>query len=315
MTNAIESQTPTGQEAETPTLDTGSDDEAINALMKSEPEADEATETPADETEDGADAEPDNGETDEADEPAEKLAEVEYEGKTYQVPPGLEKAVLRQADYSRKMNEVGAKEKEYTQRIETADKLIEGAESYAKSLAELSILDAQIKEFEGVDFDQLESTDPGKASLLALKLMRLQNARDKTERNSKQIDAEINASRSQQVAAKREAMLKTLAKDVPNWGDELGTKITQYAVSSGYSIDEISAVTDPKWVVAMDKARKFDAIQDGKKDAKSKAKDAPPVAKPGAKRASVNAAADSMARLRQTNSTEDAERALLARMK
>lgn len=308
MTEQVETANPATEEAKAPTFEAGSEDEAVQALLKRNTEAETDPEAPTDEPQGDATDEPDSGEPEEADEPAEALAEVEYEGKTYKVAPELEKALLRQADYSRKMGVVSEKEK-------VADRLIESAEKQAQALAELHMLDAEIKKFEAVDFDKLEQEDPARASILALRLMRLQSAREKAANGSEAIKAEIDKAKAEAIQVGKKAMLKTLAESLPGWGDELGVKITQHFLKSGFAVEEVQAITDPRIVIAMDKARKFDAIQDGKKAIQGKAKEAPPVAKPGAKRVPPSGAEAAMAQLRKTNSTEDAERAFLARMR
>ena len=68
-------------------------------------------------------------------------------------------------------------------------------------------------------------------------------------------------------------------------------------------------------VIALDKARKFDNIQNGKADALKKAQNAPQVLKPGAAKPRSDARADSLANLRKTGSLQDAEAAFMARMK
>lgn len=306
---------PVQEEAIAQNFESGSEEAAIEALAKRTSEAEQDQETPTDEPQDDADAEPGDGETEDADDTAEELAEVEYEGRTYKVPPELQKAILRQSDYSRKMGVVAEKEKDYTQRIETATRLIDGAEKFAKVLAKAEALDTQIAQYEGVDWDALERDDPGRASILAVKLMRLQQQRKDAEAEGHQMQAQIAKDRNADVVAKRAEMHKTLTKELKGWGDEMGAKITQYAYSKGYTEEDLHQVTDPKWVIAMDRARRYDALQEGKAQWTAKAKDLPPVAKPGAKRAVANPGADAMARFGKSKSDEDAIAALSSRRK
>lgn len=316
---------PQEQKTHVVTAETGSEDEAVNALMKREAqqgqaedqseassEAEADPETLTDEPENEADAETDEGDPEDAEDEGE-LVEVEYEGKAFKVPPELKDAVLRKADYSRNMQEVSAQRKEVAQRIESADKLIEGAEKYAEVLAQVSVIDQQIKQLESIDFDALERDDPAQASILALKLMRAQQSRDKAVNGAQGIEAELEAERQKIDTAKRGEMLKALEKDLPGWGDELGTKITQYAIKHGFTASDLQSLTDPKVVIALNKARKFDAIQEGKAAVKTKAQNAPPVVKPGAKRPAVNPADNAMARFAKSKSDEDAIAALESR--
>ena len=317
MTTQVDTQT-LEQDSGTDNPERGSEDEAIalfNQRAKSQAQA--TPETPEDEPQEADEEEPkseeDDGDPKESETEAENLVEVQYEGKTYSVPPELQKALLRQSDYSRKMNEVGSKEKDYAQRIERADKLIEGAQEYAKALAKVSALDAQLEQFKDVDFEKLETEEPARASLLAVKYMRLQTARDKAAADAQGIDAQIADSRVKNIEAKRADMFKTLEKDLPGWGEELGLKVTKYAVDSGFSREELMQLTDARLVIALDKARKFDAIQQGKAAATERAKAAPQqVARPGAPRR-VDKSTEALQSFQKSKSPDDAVKVFMAR--
>lgn len=306
---------PVQEEASGPTFEQGSEEAAIQALSQRNSEAQQDAETPTDEPSDEAEAEPSNGEPDEADDAEGQLAEVEYEGKTYKVPPELEKAILRQSDYSRKMGVVAEQEKDYKQRIETATLLIEAADKLADVRANAKAIDAQIAQFDGVDWDALEREDPSKASLYAVKLMRLQQQKQQTDAEGQGLQSRIEQERQADIQAKRAEMHKTLAKELRGWGDEMGKQITQYAYSKGFGERDLLSLTDPKFVIALDKARRYDALQEGKAQWTAKAKETPPLAKPGAKRPAVNQSADAMARFGKSKSDEDAIAALSSRRK
>jgi hypothetical protein len=315
MADQIESQ-PQQEEAPGQNFETGSEDAAILALsQKHQPEVeDESTETPEDEPEEEAEAEPEEGETDDA-EAEDELVEVEYEGKTYKVQPQIAPAVLRQSDYSRKMNEVGAKEKEFTQRLEQIEVLDKTAEQRVEVLAEIKSLDEQIKQYEGIDWAKAKSETPAEAAMAAVELMSLKQARQEAAGKQADIERTFGDKRNALLNQKRDDMVKALAKDLPGWGEELGTKITKHAISKGWTPQELSQVTDPKVVIALDAQRKYEAAQQGKAALKTKVQNAPPVVKPGARVPVVSKADTSMARFKQSKSEEDAIAALNSRSK
>ena len=292
----------------------GSEDEAVAALLKkdgidaAEPENEPAAES---------DEEPAEGEP-AAEEATEALVEAELEGKTYKVAPEVEKALLRQADYSRKMNEVGTKDKALTQRLEQAEKLVQGAEKYAEVLSQVKGIDAQIKRFESLDWGKVRNENPAEYAALSADFNTLRLNKEQAQQRAKGINAEIDEARNAVSADKRkeqtEVMTKVLDKELPGWQGDAGQKLTQYAVSKGYTPEQIGAkaLDDPLWAVAMDKARKFDALQTGKAAIKAQAQDAPKVLKPGAPRTN-DSKSDAMARLRKSKSSEDAVAAFLAR--
>ncbi len=296
---------------------TGSEDEAAAAFAAIEGDdapAEQPDQTPADEPAEDADTEADEADPD-AESETEELAEVEIGGKTYKVPAEVEKAVLRQADYSRKMNEVGAKEKVYTERIAEAEKLVEGAEKRAAALAKVQVIDAQIAAYDGVNWEKAEAETPAEAASAAVKLMRLQNQRKDAVQDAANVAREITEANKRLAEGKRAEMDAVLKRDLKGWGDELGGKITRYAIETlGYTPDELRGITDPKRVIELDKARRYDALQSAKTTLKAKAADAPQVVKPGAKRVNASPQADALARLRKDNSQDAAEAAFLSRM-
>lgn len=300
----------------TVTHEPGSDDEAIALLnQRAQSKATEASDTPTDELE----ADPEDGTADEGgdpepeDEADETAVEVEFEGATYKVPPQLKDAILRKADYSRHVQEVTAQKKDYAQRIEAANRMAEGAEKLAEGLAKVRMIDARLEEFKAVDFEKLETEDPAKASVLAVRLLQLQRARDNAASEAKGIGEQIAKERAEALDAKRADMVKTLAKELPGWGEELGTKISKYALDSGFTSQELQQLTDPRVVVALDKARKFDAIQAGRAAAVAKAKETPAqVLKPGQPRR-ADKSSEAMQGFQKSRSPEDAVKVLMAR--
>jgi len=302
-------------ETQTPevTEEMGSDEQAINAFEKLAPNPTEEAE-PDNEPDDDAVEEVSDDEPEAGDEVEDQLVEAEFEGKTYKVAPELQKALLRQADYSRNMNEVGAQKKAYTEKVEKADGYIDSAEKYAEVLADVQGVDAQLKQFEAVNWQQLRSDNPGEYAALAADVQTLRMAKDAHVRRAQNLGNEITQVRQQALQEKRSDMVKTLAKELKGWGDELGAKISQYAMSSGYAPQDLDSMTDARLVIALDKARRYDALQSEKSQLKTKAKDAPPVVKPGAPR-KADPKAEVMTKLRNDNSTESAEAAFLQRMR
>lgn len=302
---------------------TGSEEEAIAAFdarrkgsAVEEPEEETKEEAEPDhEPEAESDEEPGDGETEADDEPKEELVEVEFEGKTYEVAPELQKGLMRQADYSRKMNEVGEKAKVYTQRMEQAEKLVEGAEKYAEVLSEVHSIDADLKRFEKVDWQGLRQQNPAEFAALAAEMQMLRLSRDEATRKANGLDEQLARARHEAILEKRNEMHSVLRKDLKGWGDELSRKVCIYALKNGYQPVELEKLTDARTVIALDKARRYDALQEAKTTLKSKAQDAPQVTKPGAKRPPANVAGEAMARLRKSNSPDDAVAAFEARAK
>lgn len=312
-------QNPTSQPDEA-TGELGSLDAAALAFEKREQalstdEVDTEAEAETETQDDDPDAVGEDADTDEDTAETDGLVEAEYEGKTYKVPPELQKALLRQADYSRNMNEVKAKEKVYTQRLEQADALIAGAESHAKALAEVQLLDARLKTYEAVNWQQLRAENPGEYAAHATDFQTLRLNRQDAERRALSVAQEVETKRGQSFNAKRAEMVETLGKTLKGWGNEMGEKVTSYAEQNGVRRETLETLTDPGVVVALEKARKYDELQASKTALKAKTKDAPAVLKPGTRQNKQAPADEAMSQLRKFKTRDAAEVAFLARMR
>lgn len=288
---------------------------AAFAAMGEEPNQESDTQTeqqaePDPEPEGESDTEAEQADPD-ADEPTDELAEVEYEGKTYKVPPELEKALLRQADYSRRMNEVSANEKAYTQRLESIEGMEQAAELRAKHLAEVAQIDAHLKQYEGIDWNAAKAQNPAEAALAAVELMTLQQRKEQALREAESASSKFREEQGKLDAEKRSELAKALDKDLPGWRGELGVKLTQYAESKGIPPQKLSQITDASVLVALNKARLYDELQASKPAIKAKAASAPPVTKPGAPRR-TDAKTEALARHRKSGSIDSAADAFLA---
>ncbi len=301
-------QTPANENAKAEPQEQGSDMDAAAAAFATTLEEQKDT-PPEDEPEADADAEPDEGETDDA-ESEDALVEVEIEGKTYKVPPEVQKATLRQADYSRQMNAVAAEKKALAQQKETAEQLLEGADKFAKALAEVNSLDAQLKEFESVDWKGLRARDGGEYSALSTDHNTARLNREDAVRRAQAVHAEIVEAKHRQEVARVADRETVLQKELKGWGEQMGTAITQHCLALGWSLEKVARM-DAHDVMQAHKAMKYDALQKGKSDLKAKVRDIPPVLKPGTTRRS-EPQAEAMAKLRKDNSLDSAAAAFRA---
>jgi hypothetical protein len=268
-----------------------SEEAAIAALSGGQPEPAEkpksALPDPADDAEEvveedqDATADDDEEADPEAEDDDSELVEVEYEGETVRVPSKVKDALLRQSDYSRKMNDLGEAEKRSNAAIERAELISSGLDKIAEAKAQAVIANADVEFYEKQDWGDLIATDPRAYAKAQAAYNQALAARDKALLTAQNVEAELSQARRASTDEARNAMFATLQKSLKGWGDELGAKITQYALQQGYSQSDLQQLTDPKVVIALDKARRFDALETSKAALKSKAQDAPKVAKPG----------------------------------
>jgi hypothetical protein len=293
-------------------LDAGSEEAAILALAKSK----EVTIEPEGETveadeEQKAEAEPelikDEEVTSEADS---DVAEVEIDGEIYQVPTKLKDGFLRQAEFSRNMNEVSEQRKVAETTIKEATQMREMAENYAVELAKVYQLESRVKSFEDVDWQTLRLNNPAEYAAMAADLRTAELDLDRQVSNTKLVKQNVEEANQNVISTKRQEMFKTLEKSIPKWGDELGTKITNYALNNGFSVEDLTLTTNPKFVESIYKSMRYDELQKAKDTIKDKIRSVNPVLKPSNK--PVNANKDAFERFSKDRNSTDAAIAALS---
>ena len=312
-------QNPTSQPDEA-TGELGSLDAAALAFEKreqalSEDGADTEAETETETQDDDPDAEASDSDSDEDNDQPDGLVEVEYEGKSYKLPPELQKAVLRQADYSRNMNEVSQSRKAVAQRAEYVVVAVEGATKKAEALAGVRMLEQQLRQMEALDFNTIKQEDPARASLIGFEYLNAKQMLAAANAQAASIDGEVSKAREALTQSQRKEMFAAITKAIPNWGDKDGQALTEWHLARGGDFEELQTVTDPRRIIDMHKAMKYDKLQSSKSDLKAKTKEAPAVLKPGTRQNKQAPADEAMSQLRKFKTRDAAEVAFLARMR
>lgn len=132
------------------------------------------------------------------------------------------------------------------------------------------------------DLDKLSMEDPARALQLMLKRQKIigavQGIHAEQQRIAQQADAEAQASKQKQTAES----LEIIQRDIPGWNSDLYGKLLKTAVDLGYSQQEANAITDPKVVKLLNKARQWDELQSAKpKTVDKRVAAVPKVQKPG----------------------------------
>jgi hypothetical protein len=245
--------------------------------------------------------------------------ELDYEGVKIRVEAEkaeeARKALLRQSDYSRNMNELAASKKQVAAVMEQAELVRKGAEKFAETLATVRMMDGQIKQYESLDWQKLRAEDPAQYAAYAADLQSLRLNKQQAEMQARGVAAEVQEAQTKAVQTQRAEMFEAVRKAIPNWSNDLGQQLTDFALSKGVKYETLATTTDPGVILALHDAMKFAQLQKQKVDITAKAKTAPPVLKPGAVKAKPTAQADAVARLRKSGSVDDAASAFLSRMK
>ena len=179
----------------------------------------------------------------------EELDETEFEGKKYRVPKELKDALLRQADYTRKTQEVAEIRRAAESERAAIKQAVEADEAADELKADLRTVDKALKSFENVDWSRFAADSPAQAQAYMLQYQQLQMQRQQLSGGLEQLEHTSRTSREQAHSAALAQAKADLLQAMPDFTQELAVKITQSTVSAyGFSPDELSRISDPRQV-------------------------------------------------------------------
>ncbi len=178
--------------------------------------------------------------------PEPELADVEYEGKQYKLPPELKDALLRTADYTRKTQEVATVRKEAEAIKAEAQAALQVSQEVMEARAAALNLDNSIKQYEGVNWAQLEAEDPIGAMSHWRQYQQLQQQRNQVGEYLNHAQAEMSEKAAQATEARLRETAQFAQKELKGWTPELDTKITQFAMTDlGFTPEELRSSLNP----------------------------------------------------------------------
>lgn len=247
-----------------------------------------------------------------------EFQEIEYEGKTYQVPPELKDALLRQSDYTKKTTEVSERQRALEQK-ELQIKAVENERKFHETVKtdinQIQKIDFQIEQWKAVDVTGMSSEELWKIS------RQIEQLKDQRQQLSTGINSKWQGFQQEQIALMQQARAKAeeaVSKSVKGWGPELQKALTDYGVSQGYTSEELSQLSiDARYVSTLWKAQQFDKLQ--AQQVQGKVKTVPTV-KPGSSNPMPQQVKDKLAYQKTIKSAKSSgekakviERALMSR--
>ena len=274
-----EEETPKDEEAK-PTEEEESTEETQDELLEEESEEE------VEESEEEEEAEPEESD----DEDEEALFAVTINGEEQAVTlDELMKGYSRQSDYTRKTQKLAEDFKNLTE-LETQWKQeMEATQQeraqYANALE--NVINSSLKNLNkfDVDWDDLRQNDREEYLLKRDEYREAQDNIQKQQRDHQAIQQKQQQEMAQQFQQAKQEEYHKLVDKLPDWSDEtkraeLGTTVREYALSQGYSADEINSLVDHRSVLVLLKAKQFDDLSNSKVKAK-KLKNKPKVIRAG----------------------------------
>lgn len=266
-------------ESTNPATEVQSPEDRLASLFGAEePTEEEADEARPEDEGDEAEQEP---EADEADEEkadaAEEAEEVEFQGKTYKVPPEIKSALMMQSDYTKKTQEVAEHRKALEERTKFLDRMEELRTANFERAVSLNGLESQIKQFDAVNWDELARTDQAEFLRLDRAYRSLREQRDSIKEELKQ----AATSESRAVDEFRQEMLRRgaeeLKRDIKGWSPDLAKSLAENAKNYGFTEAEIGSIADARFVKALHDAYQWRKLQASKPELTKKVANVRPV--------------------------------------
>jgi hypothetical protein len=188
-------------------------------------------------------------ESEQSDEPEDDSEEVEYEGEKFKVPAKLKDALLRQADYTRKTQEVA----EVRRQAEAERQLFEQQKQFhfanMQEVARVIAIDQQLQQYAAINWDQLENSDPVQAMKLQRQFRELQAQKAQSESTVAQRHQAMQQAQQQEAAMRLNEGQRVLTREIPGWGPELALKLKEFGLKEGMSAKKINSMDDPSDVL------------------------------------------------------------------
>lgn len=222
-------------------------------MAQFEPEQPEV-EAPPEQQEEGQEAAPES-------EAQPEFQEIEYEGKTYQVPPELKDAILRQSDYTKKTTEVSERQRAIEQKelqLRAAETERNFHQKVKDDITAIQKIDFQIEQWKSVDVTGMTSEELWKVS------RQVDQLKDKRAELANGINGKYQAYQQEQTQLQQEMLSKaneSVSKLIKGWGPDAQKAIREYALAEGYTTPELDSLADPRLVKTLWKAQQFDKLQ------------------------------------------------------
>ena len=221
------------------------------AFQETEQPQAEAPTTEVSETPEVTEATEQTGEEQEAPE----FVEVEYEGETYEVPAHLKEALLRQADYTQKTQEVSEQRKQVETQAQALQRqaaefqqAVQLQEQNLQGYAQLAALQNNLQQYEGVDWQEFSDNDPAGAQKAWFAYQQSQQAAQNLQGQLQQQTQALQAQRQQATARQLEQGMAELKREIPNWGSEVQGKLVDHGTNYGFNASELKGITDPRMI-------------------------------------------------------------------
>ena len=159
-------------------------------------------------------------------EPEDDTDEVEFEGKKYRVSKDIKDALLRQADYTRKTQELAEHRNQVSA---TLERITAVSQEETQAMAQVAMVAAQIKQYEDIDWDAWDQTDPNAANKARWEITQLQQQQAAAVAEYHKAGEAKHSIAQQETAKRLEEADRFAFTHIPGWNRETAQATLDYA--------------------------------------------------------------------------------------
>ncbi len=187
-------------------------------------------------------------------EPEDDSEEVEYEGKQYKLPKELKEALLRQADYTRKTQEVAEQRRAFEAQAQEQAQLLQVRAQTIEGRAYLASIDQNLAQYNQINWSQLAQDDPAEANRLWIQRSQLVEQRQGVSNHLAQMEQHALETQQQETVRRLQEGTAILQRDIPGWSAQKASELQSYAVKElGIPQAIVAQIDDPAVVKAINR--------------------------------------------------------------
>lgn len=191
-----------------------------------------------------------------------ELEEVEHDGKKYQIPKDLKPALMLQADYTRKTQEVAEIRRAVEARQQAIEQTAQMQQAHIQAYGQVAAIDARLAQFQNLNWTQLNAQDPVQAQALLIEQTQLQQARQVAAQQVQQLEQRAGQQRTQLTQQRRMEAASQAAREIPGWNDELANAVSSTVMKTyGITAEELQTVADSRFYKILHDAHQFQVLK------------------------------------------------------
>lgn len=197
----------------------------------------------------------------------EELEEITIDGKVFKVSDEVKKSVMMHADYTEKTMALTADKETVAAANQRLQKEAAFFEAHSNAVAQVTALDLQIKEYEGIDWMAWSEQDPVQSQQQFMRLSQIKGMRDQAVNALNDERRKYDSTRELELANLSAERDKVLLRDIKGWNPAKSAELNNFAKTTfGFTDADLEICkTDPRIVKLLHAAEIGHKLQSTKK--------------------------------------------------